>query len=167
LILDCRQIFAGFYDDNYDGNDDSGGIAEMLLFRLRRQTHLFLCPDCAREERRLKIASRLMENDFFPSAPDLSDSIMALVRNEEIPLLSAERHTVPLRGWVIAGFFLLLSLISAYFSGNILNIDTLKSSSYMLPAGIVVGMIVITYGSIFIGTHLDELRKKFGVGDEN
>jgi uncharacterized membrane protein len=106
-----------------------------------------------------------MQNDFFPASPDLSDSIMALVRGEELPAVHPEQHTVPLLGWVMAGFFLVLSLASAYFSGNLLNLEISKSSSYMLPAGIIIGMIVIVYGAVFIGTHLDELCKKFGVGE--
>jgi hypothetical protein len=160
MMLDCGQFIESLYDDF----DDSGSAERTIFSRLWRQAHLFFCPDCAREERKLKIAAKILENDFFPSAPDLSDSIMAMVRAEALPALEAEKRTVPLFGWVVAGFFLLLSLISAYFSGNFLDLDTLKGSSYMLPVGIIIGMVVIGYGAIFIGTHLDQLCKKFGVG---
>jgi hypothetical protein len=162
MILDCKRTFESFYDDF----SDSGSAERMFFFRLRRQLHIFFCPDCAREERYLNIASGLMRNDFFPSASDQSDSIMALVRGEEMPALQPEQHRVPFIGWVVAGFFLLASLISAYFNGHFLNLDTLKGSSYMLPVGIFIGMALIAYGGIFIGTHLDLLCKKFGIGGE-
>jgi hypothetical protein len=159
MMLDCKTVMDSFYARSCDDEADFS-----ILFRLRRMLHLFFCPECAAAAERAEIAYRLMRDDFLPPSPELSDSIMALVRAEEVRELSPERKTVPLRGWIIAGFFLLLALTSAYFGENYLNVASSSGMSFVVPIGLIIALAVVGYGATFVATHLELLSKKFGVG---
>jgi hypothetical protein len=160
IMLDCKTVMDSLYErDCDDGSDFS------IIFRLRRMLHLFFCAECAAEAERAAIAARLMRDDFMPSPPELSDSIMALVRAEEVIEFSPEQKTMPLRGWIIAGFFLVLALTSAYFGENYLNIANSSGMSFVLPIGLIIAFVVVGYGATFVATHMELLSKKFGIGD--
>jgi hypothetical protein len=35
--------------------------------------------------------------------------------------------------------------------------------SYLLPVGITIGIVLTSYGALFIGSHLKELSERFGL----
>ena len=35
--------------------------------------------------------------------------------------------------------------------------------SFLLPVGITIGVVLTTYGALFIGSHLKELSERFGL----
>jgi hypothetical protein len=156
MALDCKTVMDSLYEDS------CGDEGFSILFRLRRALHLFFCAECTAEAERADIAAHLMREAFMPPSPELSDSIMSLVSAEEIRELSPEQKIVPLRGWIIAGFFLLLAMTSAYFGENYLNIANTTGMSFVLPIGLIMALVVVGYGAVFVATHLEMLNKKFG-----
>jgi hypothetical protein len=140
-----------------------------LLVNLRVALHLFFCPDCAEENDRLEFSREMLKNDFFPPAPDMEESIMSRIAAEENTELETapEPYMVPgelsTRGWVITGIVILVSLVSVFFGLEFNHLAHTAGISFMLPVGITIGIVLTSYGAFFIGSHLKELRKRFGL----
>ncbi|MDR0404166.1 MAG: peptidoglycan-binding protein [Treponema sp.] len=130
--------------------------------RLSLAFHVFFCGRCARELRRFEDARELLASGFIPPSPDFTDAVMAKIYEEEG---EEEVFDIPggvsTRGWVIAGVLILLSLATAFFGGDFSGIAASQGSSFLLPLGIIIGIIVSAYGALFIGSHLKELSARF------
>jgi len=139
-----------------------------LYTRLRAALHLFLCSACTREYGRYEMSRNILSNDFFPPSPEIEDSIMALIAAEEaLSQQNSEMQSAPgelsTRGWVIAGFIVLVSLVSTFFGFEFNKIALAAGMSYLLPVGITIGIVLTSYGALFIGSHLKELSERFGL----
>jgi hypothetical protein len=143
----------------------SGGEVMPPLLKLRIMAHVFFCPDCAREAERLELAQDILRNDFFPPAPDFEDNIMALVAGEETadPEFSESPGGLSTRGWVIAGLAVLVSLATAFIGIDFNRVALDAGMSFLLPVGITIGIVLTSYGALFIGSHLKELSERFGL----
>ena len=67
------------------------------------------------------------------------------------------------RGWVIAGLIILISLSTAFLGMDFEHIANVAGMSFMLPVGITIGIVLTSYGALFIGSHLKELTERFGL----
>jgi len=157
FLIDCDYVMDIVYEADKD-------ISLPLLTQVRIDLHIFFCENCARELKNLQTAEDIMKTDFFPPAPELGNIIMERLGDE-----ACEEETVnapagfSFRSWVIIGFFLLLSLASSFFGMNFIGIANSEGSSFLLPLGITIGIIVTCYGALFIGSHLKELSSRFGL----
>ena len=153
--MNCDKVL----DFLYYSDDDIPFVKRILI-----ALHIRHCPKCATRLHTLQTASALLKEDFFPPAENIADSVMALVRADE-PLTgqSRELQAVSFRAWIITGFTLLFSLSSAYLGIDYLTpIDT-RTVNFMLPVGITVGGAITAFCAIFIGCHIKELSKWFGL----
>jgi hypothetical protein len=136
-----------------------------LLLRIRIMAHLCWCGRCLEEYRKLRtLAQTLRQEEFFPAAPLSSiDNIMEEIERLEKNEINEEPITVPvsLRGWVITGFVMLISLSSLVFGMDFMNVASAQGRSFLLPVGITIGCVVTSYGAVFIGSHLKELSDRF------
>ena len=144
-----------------------------LLTQLRIRAHLLFCTACSREFRNFSILKTAFRTDFLPPPPNLEDAIMNRLyekTNENFDFdgdfYNIEEITDISTGfsfklWVIIGFFVLLSLSSAFFGMNFIEIADIEGLSFLLPIGITIGMVVTCYGALLIGSHLKELSTRF------
>ena len=143
-----------------------------LFAHLQIVLHLFFCSSCTEKYERLKASQEILHNDFFPAAPNLENSIMNMIAAEENFAPEAQGEypgfdtpTAPgelsLRGWVIAGLIILVSLTSAFFGLEFNQIALSEGTSFLLPFGITIGIVLTSYGALFICCHLKELSKRF------
>ena len=133
-----------------------------ILTQIRMALHLLFCPTCAGELRNLRRLEETMKNDFFPSSPHFEDIIMErLFKEADMEEKTDAPAGFSFRGWVIIGFFVLLSLSSAFFGGNFVQIAASEGSSFLLPVGLTIGTVLTCYGALFIGSHLNELSERF------
>ena len=144
---------------------DSSSLDELPLFtRIRIELHLLFCPNCAEELKNLRRLEEIMKTDFLPSCPDFEEPVMERLY-EEIAL--EENTDAPagfsLRGWVLIGFFMLLSLSSSFFGIGFGAIANEEGLSFLLPVGLTIGMVLTCYGALFIASHLKELSTRFGL----
>ena len=159
--MKCDKVMDAIYE--YSGEPMP------LLTHLQVELHLFFCPDCAREYERLELSREILKTDFFPFSPDVEDSIMNVLAREDEVLeeQDAEVFVVPgglsTRGWVIAGLIILVSLASAFFGLDFINVAHSAGMSFLLPMGITIGIVLTSYGALFIGSHLKELSERFGL----
>jgi hypothetical protein len=139
---------------------------EMSLFaRLKLDIHLLFCDTCAAEFEKLRNLEEILKTDFFPPAPDFEESVMECLYRES----GMEENTEEIpagfsfRSWVIIGSFMLLSLASAFFGINFIEIADTEGLSFLLPVGLTIGMVVTCYGALFIGGHLKKLSLRFRI----
>ena len=155
FFMDCHTVM----DTVYEAEKDS---PLPLLTQLQIDLHVLFCPGCAGELRNLRYLEEIMKTDFFPVPPDFGDRLMERLGEESA---MEEETDAPagfsFRLWVIIGFFVLFSLSSSFFGVNFVQIADTQGSSFLLPVGLTIGMILTCYGALFIGSHLKELSARF------
>jgi len=157
--MKCAKILEMFYED-----DEMPAASQ-----LRIGFHAFFCPSCAQEIEKYETAKSAMK-DFFPqqnSWPDLEESIMLKLQSEQLNEEEADESSIPgalsTRRWVIAGLILMVSLVTVFFGLDFQNLASESGMSFLLPMGITIGIVLTTYGALFIGSHLKELSERFGL----
>ena len=140
--------------------DDSLPLGKRLSLAL----HIIFCGNCAVRLGNYQKARSLLQTSFFPPSPDFSDSIMDRIYRETLDEEAEEYLEAggfSTRGWIIAGIVLLLSLATAFFGQDFTSIAMDQGSSFLLPLGIITGIVISGYGALFIGSHLKEFSERF------
>jgi hypothetical protein len=136
-----------------------------LKERFALALHILFCPRCAARLRDYEQARILMQQNFFPPSPDFTEALMKHIFEEEDS--AGEVFAIPggvsTRGWIIVGFIVLISLSTLFFGGEFTRLVLGWGSSFLLPLGITIGMIITGYGALFIGSHLKELSERFNL----
>jgi hypothetical protein len=155
--VNCNELLDDLYE--YAGDEK---IPLNLILRLK--LHSFFCPQCAQEIERFELSRDILRNDFFPSAPRFQESVMRQIQDEEpLPPVREIEMGITFSGWVVTGIVLLVSLASAFFGADFIRIVNFGGSSFLLPVGITIGAVLSCYGALFIGSHLEELTRRFGL----
>jgi hypothetical protein len=151
--------------------ESSGDEPLSLFLRTRLFLHLLFCRDCAEKAKNFEILRELMKTDFFPPSPELEETIMARLppggegedeNAAEFPgLVPGVPGGVSTLGWVVIGFFILISLATSFFGSGFVKVANAEGSSFLLPVGLTIGAVLTGYGVLFIGSHLKELSARF------
>ncbi|MCL2138529.1 MAG: peptidoglycan-binding protein [Treponema sp.] len=138
-----------------------------IFTRIKVGFHLLVCPDCARKIGRFEECKDIMSREFLPPSQNLENSVMAMIAAEEGEAFNLEEIETlggfSVRGWVIAGLVMLVSLTSAFFGIEFHNMALTNGISFMIPIGITIGIALSCYGAIFIGSHLKQFTQRFGL----
>jgi hypothetical protein len=144
--------------------DSLGEEPLSLPARLKIGIHLFICPRCARELKNLEDAREILKTGFFLPPPNLEESIMSRIYRE-YPETEEKRYEIPagvsFRGWVITGLVVLFSLGTSFFGMDFEKVAASQGSSFLIPVGLTIGVVLTGYGALFIGSHLKELSERF------
>ncbi|MDR0708679.1 MAG: peptidoglycan-binding protein [Spirochaetaceae bacterium] len=144
----------------------SADCSVSLLNRLEIALYIIFSSRYAVRYLRLEAVREILRSDFLPPVPELEDSIMECINADTVEMLYEEQnpsYEVSFRGWVITGFVVLFSLVMSLFGVGFVRMIPDVASSFLLPIGITIGVIVTVYGSLFIGSHLKELSDRFGL----
>jgi hypothetical protein len=159
--MTCRDTLDKIYD--FEGEKPFS-----LWIRLQIAFHVVFCPRCAEKAARLEAARALMRSGFLPPSPELADAVMSRVYAQErdlVPDMPFEEEEsspeVSFGSWVFTGFIVLLSLSTAFMGMDFIKVASAQGSSFLLPVGITIGVVVTCYGALFIGSHLKELSDRF------
>ena len=160
--MTCEKIMDKVCE--YSGEDTQ---MVMPFSRIHIGMHLLVCPDCARKVERFEQCGGILRDEFFPHAPEMEDSVMAMIAAGEGEAAVREDAEMTggfsTRGWVITGFVMLISLATAFFSLDFNTIAFTAGMSFVIPVGITIGIALTCYGALFIGSHLKELAHRFGL----
>jgi len=131
--------------------------------RLSLAFHVIFCRYCADHLEKYEIVRRELKTGFFPASPDYCDSIMDRIYEQAFDdsVQNCETGGFSIKSWAIAGVLLLVSLITIFFSQDFINIARDEGSSYLIPLGIIIGIVITGYGALFVGSHLKELSERF------
>lgn len=118
--------------------------------------HLARCTSCRKEAQRLKQALALLETAIQHRNVEVpgrvEQNIMELIAREAPLENPGAQNPVSFRDWIVVGIILFIALCTLPFSSE---------SPYMLI--ITVSIFLTLYGSLLIGTHLEELAHFFGL----
>ena len=156
--MDCSKVLDAVYEY-------SGGERMSLLLQIRVSLHTIICLDCAREIERFQTCKTILKEDFFPSLPEsrsVEDAVMGMITAENETLAEVPGG-VSIRGWVITGFALIFSLVTTFFGLDFHRVASEAGVSFLLPLGITIGIVLTSYGALFIGSNLKELSERFGL----
>jgi hypothetical protein len=174
--MSCTKILDKVYE--YAGEEPHSESSMPLLVQLQVGFHLLICPDCAQAVERFEVTRDILRYDFLPPSPGFEDLVMARIAAEEGASLAAFEEIdaieetgpgalipggLSTRGWVIAGLVMLLSLATAFFGLDFNKVALDAGMSFLLPVGITIGIVLTSYGALFIGSHLKELSERFGL----
>jgi hypothetical protein len=137
-----------------------------LLNRLEIALYIIFSSRYAARYLRLEATREILRSDFFPQVSEFEDSIMDRINADTVEMFYEEEnpaYEVSFRGWVITGFVILISLAMSLFGMDFVRMIPDLTSSFLLPIGITIGVIVTVYGALFIGSHLKELSERFGL----
>ena len=155
IWLDCQAV----RDTVFEAEKD---LPLPIITQMQIEFHLLFCRGCAREIRNLRCLEDVVKADFLPLSPDFGEILMERIADETG---MEEKTDAPagfsFKGWVIIGFFVLLSLASSFFGMNFIKIADSEGLSFLLPVGLTIGMVLTGYGALFIGSHLNELSNRF------
>jgi hypothetical protein len=137
-----------------------------LKQRFSLALHILFCGHCAARLARYEEARYALRTGFFPPAPDLSGAIMDSINCIYEEAEDAEPAFdipggVSTRGWVIVGFIVLLSLATLFLGSDFTAVALDQGSSFLVPLGLIIGIVLTSYGALFIGSHLKELSERF------
>ena len=141
---------------------------DMSLFnRIKVGLHLLVCPDCAQEVERFEVCRDILHNDFLLPSPDIEDTVMSMISVEEEEIPEFGEAEVPggfsIRGWIIAGIVMLVSLATLFFGLDFNKVALVAGMAFTIPIGITIGIVLTSYGALFIGSHLKTLSERFGL----
>jgi len=173
--MTCDEVMDEIMDEVFE---PSGKEELSLLQRLRVGLHLFVCPRCNEEARKLAMLKEIGQSDFFPSAlsssiEEIEEKVMAQIAGqagEGFPQDEVMGGLIPevpgglsFRSWVIIGCIILVSLSTSFFGIDFIEAAFNRDSSFLIPLGITVGTVVTGYGAFFIAGHLKELSAHFKI----
>ncbi|MCL2213734.1 MAG: peptidoglycan-binding protein [Treponema sp.] len=163
--MNCDKIINMFYEDD----------EVPLVDQIRIGLHTIFCSSCADKIEQYYAVKTLMKDnilsfprDFSESTwSDLEESIMQKLSLEQTDEEETELSSIPgalsTRRWIIAGLILMVSLVTVFFGLDFKNLANESGMSLLLPMGITIGIVLTTYGALFIGSHLKELSERFGL----
>ncbi|AEJ18497.1 hypothetical protein [Gracilinema caldarium] len=132
-------------------------LREGLFLRSPRlAAHLILCKSCRKEAQWLKQGLSLLEttvrhrNITVPA--NIKENIMEQIAHEAPLQNPGAQNPISFRDWIVVGIILFIALCTLPFSSE---------SPFMLI--ITVSIFLTLYGSLLIGTHLEELAHHFGL----
>ena len=157
FTMDCDKVLDTVYEA-----EKAGSLP--ILTQVRIDIHLLFCPACAGELKKLRHVEEVMKTDFLPLSPNFGDLVMECLSEETALEGATDAPTgFSFLGWIVIGFFVLLSLSSAFFGMNFVEIADAVGLSFLLPVGMTIGVVLTCYGALFIGSHLKELSERFGL----
>jgi len=163
--MNCLKVMDLTYE--YSGNELGCEGSMPLLTQIQIWLHSFICHDCDQQIRRFEETRTIMTEDFFQQVPSFEDSIMAKIgmeiEDEQAHAPYTTQSGISTRGWIIAGFIVMVSLITTFFGLDFQNLASESGTSYILPIGITIGIVLTIYGALFIGSNLKELSERFGL----
>ncbi|GMO46677.1 MAG: hypothetical protein Ta2B_28380 [Termitinemataceae bacterium] len=171
--MKCETIQDYLFQLMFAGNEREEICFQRFVKRLLITLHLLHCENCGEFKRVIGKTSEIMASDFLPQSEvntEVSDAVMNIINRQNSTIADLrpqqswsepDTDTFSLQTWVVSGLIIMISLLSAYFSINLLSSQEILD--FIVPIAITIGSVITAYGAIFIGTHLKELSKRFGI----
>lgn len=128
------------------------GASIPFLVRL----HTLRCRKCRLEIREMRIRLAVFEyHPPYEAKRDASDEIMrTIIANEKL-----YSSGMSFKKWIAVGLVILLSRFAITFSDTLAWLQNQFGSSLDIPLNIVLGLAMSIYAVLFIGTHMDDIKK--------
>ncbi|HET7839669.1 MAG TPA: hypothetical protein VFL04_07910 [Rectinemataceae bacterium] len=129
------------------------------------RAHASSCPACAREAARLGLALEALAT-AEASAERGDDPLQSRRQRLMVERVMAEIGLMPLprqdyfaaRDWIIAGSVIALSIALIPFGKDFAELMRLFGTGFSLPLALVLGLVLSSYGTYFVATHIEEVQ---------
>jgi hypothetical protein len=141
-----------------------------LLLRLRVAAHIVFCSRCAKEAMLENEVHSILTENFFPKELDdvsVSDAVMSALSERSLKITNedlwfanenqAEGTPYNLSG-LLPGVFVILSLLSSFFSFDFAQIVALHGDRFLVPVALTVGLVITIYCALFINRHIEKIK---------
>ena len=103
-----------------------------------------------------------MFNQFSGDSPfrvpyDMSEIVMKRILNSTVVFTANDR--ISNFKWIAVGLVILVSMFLAPYSDSMIWLNNQFGGQFEIPFNIVMGIIITVYASLFVGTHLDSLKR--------
>jgi hypothetical protein len=147
---------------------------ESLSFfeRLAIAFHLLGCKKCLHDLTRYENAREIMRTDFFAdNGESVADYVMSAIGEEKSaaadliadPFADLPPEILPIRNWIISGAIIIAALTTSFFGMDFNSLVRDFGNNFTIPLAITIGAVITAYIALFIGKHLKELSKLFGL----
>ncbi|MBN2401617.1 MAG: hypothetical protein JXN64_04385 [Spirochaetes bacterium] len=143
--MKCEKVINDFLNQ-----DDSRYPA--FLIRL----HIAFCSRCRKEVSILqKIFVYARTSSSFKMPDDLSNPIMRRIFKSDV----IYEKNISSSKWLLSGIVIFLSIFLVSYSDSFIWLRSHFGSLLEIPLYIVMGFIITLYAAMYIGTHIDDMRK--------
>ncbi len=118
-------------------------------------SHAEECPSCAAEAASVRAALSLLRLPELACSADLAPRLSAL-----LPFLPAPRRIVSMRDWLAAGLLILAGMVILPLLSSFGILGSQYGTRFTLPLSLVLGLVVSTYGTVFIISHLEDFSRR-------
>jgi predicted anti-sigma-YlaC factor YlaD len=125
--------------------------------------HLNGCSSCREAYRRMTEAVLLLQSSDPPYRPELTDTVMRRIAEEEPAAFRNSDGPMPVRNWLIAGIILLSSFILVTFSDSFIWLREVMGGLLEIPLSLILGFAASLFWMMFIGTHIDSIARFLGM----
>lgn len=127
---------------------------DSLPFFLR--IHVWHCRRCKEEIDSLQQAYiALLDAAPYELPRDLSGPLYDEIAKQ----CPSYRREMSYTRWLVVGFILIASRIAVTFSDTLVVLQGHYGGRLDIPLNIVLGLVMSIYAALFIGTHIEELKK--------
>lgn len=127
---------------------------DSLPFLVR--AHMWRCRKCKEEIDALQQSYiSLLDAAPYELSRDLSGPIFDKIANQ----CPSYRREMSYARWLVAGFILIASRFAVTFSDTLVELQGYYGGRLDIPLNIVLGLVMSIYAALFIGTHIEELKK--------
>jgi len=140
-----------------------------MLQRISSRIHLFFCPRCTDELKKLDECMDLLHSEFFPPSPSFESRVMEQlsdeITDEEFSdvLIAGVPGGFSFRSWVVIGLFFLISIFISFLGLDYYTFTASLGATFLIALGITTGIMLTGYGAFFIASHLKELATHFKI----
>jgi len=125
-------------------------------FPISLRFHMLHCAKCRTEIETFRHACDLLLDDSpFEMRRDLSGLILDKVTGD----YPSYRREMSYARWFLAGFIIIASRLAVSYSDTMVSLQGHYGGRLEIPLNIVLGLVVSIYAVLFIGTHVEELKR--------
>jgi hypothetical protein len=143
--MKCEKIIASFLNQ-----DDS----RYPVFFIR--LHIAFCSRCRNEIKALQNAFiRATTASPFSMPLDLSDPIMRRIFKSDV----IYEKNISSAKWLFSGVIIFASIFMLSYSESFIWLREYFGRGLEIPLHIVLGLVITFYAALYIGTHIDDMKK--------
>ena len=118
--------------------------------------YMLIYPSFRKEVNNMSKQLEIFKQDSpFKSRFDITGDIMIRIREIELDY----DYSISSIKWLIGGSVIFASILLIPFSNSLTWLKTQFGSAIEVPIGLVLGAVITLYSCLYIGTHLEDLKK--------
>ena len=143
--MKCEKVINDFL------NQDDSRYPAFLI-----RVHIALCSKCREEIKALQnIFIQARTGSPFKMPQNLTDQVMRVVLNSD----AVYEKNISSAKWLFTGLVILASIFLVSYSDSLIWLRSHFGSILEVPLFIVLGFVITIYSALYIGSHMDDLKK--------